>query len=82
MNDVGKKIPALWRQFGIQLNIPSGELDAFEGSPEDKILKVFTTWKRIQSRLPISWSTVIDVLNCIGERELAKELRSKYRVSV
>ena len=82
MKDVGYSIPALWRQFGVQLDIPSGELDAFEGTPRDKILEVFTTWKRSQSRLSISWSTVIDVLNCIGERTLAKELRSKYCVSL
>ena len=82
MKYVGYKIPASWRQFGVQLEIQPGELDAFEGTPQDRFLEVFTTWKRRQSRRPISWSTVIDVLTCIRECRLAEELRSKYCVSL
>ena len=83
MNNVASKIPSLWYSFGTQLDIPGGTLRAIRGNTDkDCFLEVFHIWKSSQSRLPISWSTVIDVLdsNSIAEYALASHLRSKYCV--
>ena len=83
MNDVASQIPSLWYNFGTQLDIPGGTLRAIRGNTDiDCFSEVFHKWKSSQSRRPISWSTVIDVLDCnsIAEHKLASDLRSKYCV--
>ena len=83
MNDVASKIPSLWHRFGTQLSIPEGSLRAIrENTDKDCFLQVFQIWKSSLSRLPICWSTVIDVLDSrdIAQHGLARELRLKYCV--
>ena len=84
MNNVAAKIPARWYEFGVQLNIPTGTLNAVHRhTAQEYFIEVFSIWKRSLSREPISWVTVIAVLESpsIDERKLAADLRAKYGVS-
>ena len=81
MNNIAAKIPAKWYTFGVHLNISTGTLDAVhKHSDLECFIEVFSIWKRSLSREPISWVTVIAVLESpsIDERRLAADLRAKY----
>ena len=82
INNVAAKIPAKWYNFGVQLNIPTGTLNAvhYRRTALECFMEVFSIWKRSLSREPISWDTVIAVLESprIDERKLAAGLRAKY----
>ena len=83
MNEVAAKIPSKWRQFGIELQLPTSELDGFlAASPGDMLRcfsSVFTVWKKTMSREPYSWLTVVESLMApaIRESRLALELNNK-----
>ena len=81
MNNVAAKIPAKWNEFGVQLDIPTSTLNAVrKHTAQECFIEVFSIWKRSLSREPISWATVIAVLEspCIDEKKLAADLRAKY----
>ena len=81
INNVVAKIPAKWNEFGVQLDIPTGTLNAVHRhTAQESFIEVFSIWKRSLSREPISWDTVIAVLESpsIDERKLAAGLRAKY----
>ena len=80
MNNVAVKIPPKWYNFGVQLNIPTGTLSAVHRHTDlECFIEVFSIWKCSLSREPISWVTVIAVLESpsIDERKLAADLRAK-----
>ena len=83
MNEVAAKIPDKWRQFGIELRLTPGELDAFLVPSSGDALRcfssVFTVWQKKMSREPYSWQTVVECLRApaVGEHKLALELNDK-----
>ena len=84
MNNVAAKIPVKWYKFGVQLNIPTGTLSAVHKHTDlECFIEVFSIWKRSLSLEPISWATVIAVLESpsINEKRLAADLRAKYGAS-
>ena len=81
MNNVAAKIPAKWNEFGVQLDIPTSTLNAVrKHTAQECFIEVFSIWKRSLSCEPISWVTVIAVLESpsIDEKKLAADLRAKY----
>lgn len=82
------EIPAKWYEFGEQLDIKPSILDGFKLQNIGDNLKCFSNvidkWKISQTRTPISWATVVDVLKSpsIGEQKLAKEIIDKHNLSL
>lgn len=77
MTHVAKKIPARWFEVGIQLHIETAELNRFEALTKDQVrlcIMVFDEWKREQ-KMPYRWDTIISVLDRVGERETATDIR-------
>ena len=65
------------------MNIPTGTLSAVHRHTDlECFIEVFSIWKRSLSHEPISWATVIVVLESpsIDEKKLAADLRAKYGV--
>ena len=82
MNLVAAHIPSKWRLVGIQLHLKDSELDGIEVTSDDPLRcfsSVFTLWKRKETRLPLSWWTVLQALETasVGEQRLARQVRSK-----
>ena len=77
MSQVARKTPTKWHEVGIQLNIDTSMLDAFEQQTRDHqrlYSKVFDQWKKEQ-KLPYTWDTIIIALETIGETETASVIR-------
>ena len=88
MNEVAAKIPSKWRQFGIELQLTSDELDGFLLANFGDTLRcfssVFTCWQKRMSREPYSWLTVVESLKApaVGEHRLAQELNHKFSLQL
>ena len=77
MIHVARKTPTKWYEVGIQLNIDTSMLDAFEQQNKDHqrlYSKVFDQWKKEQ-KLPYTWDTIIIALETIGEQETVSGIR-------
>ena len=77
MTFVAQKIPTKWYQIGIQLDIDTSTLDAFEAQTNDQgrlHVKVFNQWKREQE-LPFTWDTIIAAVEAVGEKSTAASIR-------
>ena len=77
MTLVAQKIPTKWYQIGIQLEMDTATLDAFEAQTSDQEqlhVKVYNQWKREQE-LPYTWDTIIRAVEEIGERSTAAAIR-------
>ena len=86
MSAVAAKIPAKWRQVGIQLNVPVEALDDIQrqvaGRPDsniDAFELVLGKWKSLHSH-EYTWSTIINALEAppVGAMDVAAELRTIY----
>ena len=80
MDLVAAEIPSKWRLMGIQLYLKDTELDCIEVTSDDPMRcfsSVFTLWKRKETRLPLSWWTVLQALEApsVGEQRLARHIR-------
>ena len=80
MIEVAAKIPSQWKIFGLALNIEPIILDTLHemDSSMECFRRVFSIWKESLSPEPISWATVITVLESLREMMLAHKLRAKY----
>ena len=77
MSQVARKTPTKWFEVGIQLNIDTSILNAFDQHTRDNqrlYSKVFDQWKKEQ-KLPYTWDTIIIALETIGEKETVSVLR-------
>ena len=79
MDLVAAEIPSKWKMMGIQLYLTDSQLDCIEvtsGDPLHCFSSVFTLWKRKETRLPLSWGTVLQALEApsVGERKLARKI--------
>jgi len=78
LNLVAARIPSKWKEFGILLNIPSEELEAYPSHHcTECFTRVFVKWKSNNSP-DYTWETVINNLESpiINEKRLAQEIRS------
>ena len=74
---VARKIPTMWYQVGILLDIETTALDSSEKEITDQVrlfMKVFSQWKREQN-VPFTWETIITALDTLGERKTAADIR-------
>ena len=70
-----------WFTIGILLGIPHVTLKKFKVEEEDPLSAVINYWLRgnvVESAEPISWKTIVAVLNAIDEAGLAKEITKEY----
>ena len=77
LNHVAVRILKQWKSFGIQLDIPTSELDTYPSHDHKECFtRVFVSWEKKGSP-ELSWETVINILklSIIGERRLAKEIK-------
>ena len=81
MNLVASEVAEKWRRVGIQLNLNVGDLDCIETThtqPIDRMASVFDLWKKRETKCPVTWNTVLQVLKSpsIGEQKLASKIKS------
>ena len=77
MVHVATKTPTKWYEVGIQLDIDTSTLEAFEQQYRDHqrlYSKVFDQWKKEQ-KLSYTWDTIIIALETIGEQETVSAIR-------
>ena len=84
MNEVAAKIPAKWRDVGLQLGVDQGVLDGIASiSPGDTnrcYSNAFTRWKNQNLMThPYTWLTVVRALETqsVGENRLASKIKNK-----
>ena len=82
MNWVGAKVPDKWKQVGIGLKIPTGELNCIQNEEGNKtnatqlmMIKVFEKWEKAKAS-EYSWQNLADVLlsPLVNERNVMEEL--------
>jgi len=82
-NEIVSKIPAKWRDFGIQLGLPVGKLDQISAEENTQcqncFRRVFREWQ--SQNLDRSWSIILRVLrtDAVGELTLATKLEERLR---
>ena len=77
MVHVARKIPTMWYEIGILLDIETTTLNTFEtqsSNPVRLYIKVFGQWKKEQ-KVPFTWETIITALDTLGEKKTATEIR-------
>jgi hypothetical protein len=73
-------IKHLWFEFGVQLGIPRGKLEEFEGK-KDPFSAVVDYWLRGNIEgVPIAWKSVVKALESryVWEKGLAKRIRISH----
>ena len=76
LNKVAARARDKWRNMGLQLNIPTDQLNSMTATdPISCYADVFNWWQRNGSP-PYTWATIIDALRAskVGEVQLACEL--------
>ena len=70
-----------WENIGILLGLDPGELENIKtqenSKPESRLREMFKLWLKKVDPLP-TWSAVVDALESLEERGLAKQLQEKY----
>ena len=77
MVHVARKIPTMWYEIGILLDIEITTLNTFEAqssSPVRLFMMVFEQWKKEQ-KVPFTWETIITALDTLGEKKTATDIR-------
>ena len=83
MNEIAAKIPAKWRDVGLQLGVDQGVLNGIAlispGDINHCYSNVFTRWKNLNSTHPYTWSTVVQALESetVGEKLLASKIKNE-----
>jgi hypothetical protein len=70
-----------WKAIALELHITDDDVDSIDKyygrDNQECFRRVFSKWRRAAHR-PFSWSTMIEVLNDVGEHYLAEQLREKH----
>lgn len=80
-NEIGSKIPAKWRDFGIHLGLPPSKLDQISTEENNQsqncFRRVFREWQR--RNWDTSWSIILRTLrkDAVGELTLATKLEER-----
>ena len=75
------KVDSKWENIGIFLEVDPHRLESIKTTEhhdtQNCLREMLKIWlKKINP--PPSWSAIINVLECLGEEQLAHDLRSKY----
>ena len=74
---VARKIPTIWYEIGVLLDIEMSTLNTFEAQTSNQVrlcMKVFEQWKKEQ-KVPFTWETIITALDTLGEKKTAADIR-------
>ena len=70
-----------WEPIGIHLDLPSATLSTIaaehQSDPHKCLIGMLKVWLKIVDPLP-TWSAIIEAVEFLGEKQLARELREKY----
>ena len=71
-----------WKFIGIYLHLPMATLDTIatknQNDPQKCLMDMLDAWlKRVEP--PPTWSSIIKTVEFLGNEQLAKELREKYK---
>ena len=78
--EVLHKVAYMWEMIGLQLGIPMRELAIiakYQHHPNICLVRMLETWLE-QVDPPATWTDIINVVECLGEEQLGRELREKY----
>ena len=67
---------ASWKSVAIQLELGIeciDRIDQEKRKTDECFIEVFKSWKQRTSR-PYTWATIIDALDCVGEKRVATEI--------
>ena len=87
MEYVAAEIPAQWKAVGVQLNLPSGTLDAIQNensgkvdSSKESFRQVFSKWQEMCT-CQYRWRTIIETLRskAVAQIALADKLSTRYK---
>ena len=74
---VARKIPTMWYEIGILLDIETSTLNTLEtqsSNPVRLCIMMFEQWKKEQ-KVPFTWETINTALDTLGEKKTATEIR-------
>ena len=78
------KVADKWKMIGVLLEIPKGKLagiaEKYQSDPHKCLVEMLETWlERVHPQ--VTWTAIIDAVEFLGEEELGKELRDKFRIT-
>ena len=81
MDALYHKVADKWKMIGVLLEIPKGKLasisEKYQGDPHRCLVDMLETWlERVDP--PVTWATIVEAVEFLGEEQLGKELREKY----
>ena len=84
MDALYHKVADKWRTIGLYLEIPKGKLagiaEKCRDDPHSCIVAMLETWlERVQP--PATLAAIVDAVVFLGEEQLGRELREKYRMN-
>ena len=81
LRELIKKVDSKWENLGILLEIESHRLESIKTeehhNTQNCLREMLKTWLKMINPPP-SWSAITNALECIGDEQLARNLRSKY----
>ena len=67
-----------WKRLGVYLRLPKAALDTINReNSEDCLVEMLDCWLK-QVNPPPSWTTIIEAIEVLGDKQLAAELKTKY----
>ena len=78
------KVADKWKMIGVLLEIPKGKLagiaEKYQCDPHKCLVEMLETWlERVHP--PVTWTAIIEAVEFLGEEQLRKELRDKFRIT-
>ena len=81
LRELIKKVDSKWENIGILLEIESHRLESIKTeehhNTQNCLREMLKIWLKMINPPP-SWSAITNALECIGDEQLARDLRSKY----
>ena len=81
LRELIKKVDSKWENIGILLEIESHRLESIKTeehhNTQNCLREMLKIWLKMINPPP-SWSAITNTLECIGDEQLARNLRSKY----
>ena len=74
---VARKIPTMWYEIGVLLDIEMSTLNTFEAQTSNPVrlcMMVFDQCEKEQ-KVPFTWETIITALDTLGEKKTAADIR-------
>ena len=81
LKELSSRVANEWENIGIQLDIEDGQLKQVKsdhgGDSRACLREMFRIWLSCVNPPP-SWSAIAEALECLGSRDIASQLKSKY----